>query len=659
VVRIDPETNRIAASVPVEGDPYELAAGEGSVWVVGNSEEHGDVLHRIDPRINRVVATMAFPRDSTGPIAAGEGAVLLVLGDQAGIRLARIEPHGSRVEASVPLVRMPGYVDGIATGRDGVWVLTHSETVRERPGDVTQVDPKTNRVEAIVPAEALSLSAGPGGVWASGCVDCDEHRDTFAQEIHSDAGRPAGPRMAVRNVSFGPLFVGDEAVWFSGYARSSGTVIFRLDPESRAIEELLRVGDFLHSGVAFDADNAAIWIARAVPTSNGPRQSRHEHPLADRWHPRRRNFGGVGIPALTACVGLVVAAAGCTDARQSDVQAPAVRAAAPGWSKLRPPPVAQAWAVVLWTEDRLFLWGGERGGGANPYRAEGLLFDPGSCWERVAGGPLRPRLSAGAAWTGREALIWGGWAGEPLADGAAFDPQRRAWRGLPAAPPSAREPAVTVWTGRELVVWGDSSRSAEARDGAAYDPRSDRWRRLAPAPLALNQASATWTGTEMIVYGALLDENNLAKSAKHAQGMAYDPRADRWRAITPYELSPHASSVAWTGDGVLAWDYELRAGLYEPARDRWRPLPDLPLRFSECYPASARVGEIILAWYCGQAALLDVGSRSWRQLRTPESEIFGSPVSTGLGVLFPGASYDGRGNALYQYHPGPRASGDG
>jgi hypothetical protein len=96
VVRIDPETNRIAASVPVEGDPYELAAGEGSVWVVGNSEEHGDVLHRIDPRINRVVATMAFPRDSTGPIAAGEGAVLLVLGDQAGIRLARIEPHGSR-----------------------------------------------------------------------------------------------------------------------------------------------------------------------------------------------------------------------------------------------------------------------------------------------------------------------------------------------------------------------------------------------------------------------------------------------------------------------------------------------------------------------------------------------------------------------------------
>jgi hypothetical protein len=50
VVRIDSRTNRIAANVPVEGDPYELAAGEGSVWVMGNSEEHGHVLHRIDPR---------------------------------------------------------------------------------------------------------------------------------------------------------------------------------------------------------------------------------------------------------------------------------------------------------------------------------------------------------------------------------------------------------------------------------------------------------------------------------------------------------------------------------------------------------------------------------------------------------------------------------
>jgi hypothetical protein len=360
----------------------------------------------------------------------------------------------------------------------------------------------------------------------------------------------------------------------------------------------------------------------------------------------------LGIRGLAACVALVLATAACAGERQRDLRAPAAGVGPPGWTKLQAPPVAHAWAVSLWTGERLFLWGGERGSAAHPYHAEGLLFDAGSGWEHVTPSPLSPRVSAGAAWTGREALIWGGWAGEPLADGAAFDPKRRAWRRLPGSPLSAREPAVTVWTGSELVVWGDRNRRAEAHDGAAYDPRSDRWRRLTPAPLALNQATATWTGTEMIVYGALLDGNNLAKSDNKAQGMAYDPRADRWRVLAPYPLSPQASAVAKTGERLLAWDYELRAGLYDPASDRWQPLPDLPLRFSECYPANARVGEAILAWYCGQAALFDLTSASWRRVSTPENEIYGSPVSTGSEVLFPGAAYDGDRNALWKYRPG-------
>lgn len=99
----------------------------------------------------------------------------------------------------------------------------------------------------------------------------------------------------------------------------------------------------------------------------------------------------------------------------------------------------------------------------------------------------------------------------------------------------------------------------------------------------------------MVVYGALLDENNLSKSSKRVQGIAYYPRADRWRLLPAFPLSPQASSTAWTGSELLAWDYELHAGAYDPATDSWRALPDLPLRAAECRPQSARVGATILA----------------------------------------------------------------
>ena len=44
-------------------------------------------------------------------------------------------------------------------------------------------------------------------------------------------------------------------------------------------------------------------------------------------------------------------------------------------------------------------------------------------------------------------------------------------------------------------------------------------------------------------------------------------------------------------------------------------------------------------------------------MTAPDGEIFGPPVLTGSGVLFPGASYDGRGNALWAYDAEVSASG--
>jgi hypothetical protein len=326
---------------------------------------------------------------------------------------------------------------------------------------------------------------------------------------------------------------------------------------------------------------------------------------------------------------------------------------ASGWSRLPPPPFRRARAAVVWTGREVLMWGGDTEFGGTTH-ADGGAYEPATGrWRSLSPSPLLPRASAVAVWTGEEMLIWGGWSdvgGGDRADGAAYDPETRTWRMLPAAPLGPRIPVAAVWTGRELLLWGDVSRFEEALDGAAYDPEADRWRPLPPAPAALNEASAAWTGAEMIVFGALLDGSNWSKR-KHAEGIAYNPRTDEWRRIAPYAFSPQASWATWTGDELLVWDYELKAAAYDPARDSWRDLPDLPLDFSECYPRSVLVGQAVFAWHCGgPAALFERESSSWKVVSTPADGVPGWPHAAGSVVVFVEASHEGKAGG-WTYRP--------
>jgi hypothetical protein len=324
-----------------------------------------------------------------------------------------------------------------------------------------------------------------------------------------------------------------------------------------------------------------------------------------------------------------------------------------GWSELPAPPYAAACATSVWTGRELLYWGGDASCQEGLVHDEGAAFDPGTqTWRRLPAAPIDGRSSAAAVWTGEELLVWGGWKGGLRADGAAYRPSTDEWRILAESPLSARTPVAAVWSGREMLVWGDVSRGGGSSDGAAYDPTADAWRTLPPAPYPLNEAEAVWTGDEMVVYGAMLDGNNHPERP-HASGLAYDPEQNRWREIAPYSLSPQASTVVWTGQEMIAWDYELRAGAYDPGSDTWRPLPDLPLEFYECYPDGALAGDgFVLAWHCGQAAILDLATDSWRELPKPPSSVAGRAVAADGVVMFAGA-WTGVGNTLWAYRPGP------
>jgi hypothetical protein len=321
-----------------------------------------------------------------------------------------------------------------------------------------------------------------------------------------------------------------------------------------------------------------------------------------------------------------------------------------GWSALPAPPFQRFRGSAVWTGTELVYWGGESEYG-DEVHDDGAAFNPATgSWRTLAASPLSPRGGAAAVWTGEEMLIWGG-GQDAAGDGAAYDPDADEWRTLPDSPLGPRIPVGAAWTGTEMLVWGSASRAAEAVDGAAYDPAADAWRELPSAPFPLNEASVTWTGAELIVFGALLDGNNWSDT-KHARGAAFDPATDAWRVLPPYPFSPQASTAAWTGRELVVWDYELRAAAYDPGLDEWRPLPDLPLEFSECYPSGALGEDVVFAWHCGRAVLLDLASDSWHVVEDPAPDVFATPVAAGPVFLFVGSYNEAVDESAWAYRPG-------
>lgn len=199
VQRVDARTNRITATIAVDGQPCSgLAFAFGALWtpVCGKHPS----LDRIDPRTNAVTNVFPIhPQNSEGGVTASREGVWLATSDGA---LSRVDPVTGRVRQRVAIPSgsfNPLYSDGI------VWLTSgeHDEllaidsrtckivartrvgskprfltatgkfvwTLNQGDGTISKVDAATRRVvatiDAHIPGHGGEITQGDGSVWAT------------------------------------------------------------------------------------------------------------------------------------------------------------------------------------------------------------------------------------------------------------------------------------------------------------------------------------------------------------------------------------------------------------------------------------------------------------------------------------------------------------
>jgi DNA-binding beta-propeller fold protein YncE len=170
VLRIDPKTAKVVATIPTHGSLGSIAFGAGAVWALEQSHlwpNSENLLSRIDPSSNQVTKTIHIGSGAFS-VAVGEGAVWVTQSepDTASVpapgKLLRIEPQSLRIVRAIPLWRRPGKVV-IAAG--SLWIGSFGG------GVLMRVDPIVNQVTEmlLLPGECSfgsGLAVGAGALWA-------------------------------------------------------------------------------------------------------------------------------------------------------------------------------------------------------------------------------------------------------------------------------------------------------------------------------------------------------------------------------------------------------------------------------------------------------------------------------------------------------------
>ena len=248
-------------------------------------------------------------------------------------------------------------------------------------------------------------------------------------------------------------------------------------------------------------------------------------------------------------------------------------------------PIARDGHSVVWTGTRMIVWGGALDVDPYSANS-GASYDPAlDAWTPTAVVAETPvaRYRHAAAWTGTEMIVWGGTLDgfTATASGGRYVPASDTWTPTleDESTPSPREGVAAAWTGSELIVWGGSywgfMGPRGLGDGARYSPANDQWLPMSPsgAPEARFRHAAVWTGNEMVVWGGYAELQGPTNS-----GGRYLPTSDIWASTSQGSDVPtgrEEATAVWTGREMIVWGNSQSFGIahetggrYEPAFER-------------------------------------------------------------------------------------------
>jgi serine/threonine-protein kinase len=245
--RIDPATDRLAATVPLGSVVWRVAAGEGSVWVIDRDSRY----RRVSAATNEAVGTGTTAGLASG-IAVGFGSVWIANYEGSTATsgtITEVDPATGRARRVIPVAveqrvpSRPTFNDVVADPFSrSVWVVSPLELALKR------IRPNLGTLAATVPTGETTpwqLAAGEGAVWATtnfGTVRVDPSRNAVVARV----ALPFDPR---------DIAVGAGAVWI---ANGTGNSIWVVDPDTNRVVDRIPVG-LEPMGVA--VGEGAVWVA--------------------------------------------------------------------------------------------------------------------------------------------------------------------------------------------------------------------------------------------------------------------------------------------------------------------------------------------------------------------------------------------------------------
>lgn len=148
-----------SATIKVGGTADWVLISDDAVWVASTNP---DAVLRIDPATNRIVATVPLSGEACSGLASGFGSIWAPLCGKMP-ELVRIDTAKNAITATIP-IPPAGSEGGIAASDDSVWLVT------DKNGSLNRIDPSTNslRQKISIPPGSYNPIFSNGIVWISG-----------------------------------------------------------------------------------------------------------------------------------------------------------------------------------------------------------------------------------------------------------------------------------------------------------------------------------------------------------------------------------------------------------------------------------------------------------------------------------------------------------